>query len=918
MNGKALGLGIDEIYSAALERDEPAARAAYLDEACGSDIDLRRRVERLLGARMERGRFLETPAVGPAIDFGEGPAPEGSCAIIGPYKLLEPIGEGGMGVVYMAEQTHPVRRKVALKIIKPGMDTRQVIARFEAERQALALMDHPNIARVLDAGATESGRPYFVMELVRGVPITDYCDRSKLPVPERLNLFVQVCQAVQHAHQRGIIHRDLKPSNVLVTLHDGVPVPKVIDFGIAKATSQQLTEKTLFTGFAQLVGTPLYMSPEQAEMSGLDVDTRSDIYSLGVLLYELLVGTTPFDQDTFRTAAFDEIRRIIREQEPPRPSTRLTAMGEALTTVSSNRRTDPRHLDRILRGELDWIVMKCLEKDRTRRYETASGLARDLSRHLADQPVEAGPPSGWYRFAKFARRNRAGLMTAALVVAALAAGTAVSTWQAIRATRAEQGTAAALTDAQRRAMESQAVVDFLVKDLIAAASPGQNQGPKTTVEEVLARAEAKVEGRFAGQPLVEAAIRHALGRSYYELERGDKAAQHLNRAAELRRTHLGSEHLDTLASLYELTQALHVRDFWDMERQKEVAALCRLVVDARRRVLGPDHPDTIESLQHLGFILRVAGRPDEALALFRRTYDAQARLWGPEDPRTLNSLQGLAQAQWSVGRREESIDLGRRVLELRLRVQAPDHPQVLWALQSLVMALQEMGRFEDAAGVSEQMLELNERVYGLYSQSTGCAFSLWYRTLKGCGRWDDIRVISGRWLAKLVRLTPDQDGRASDPELRHRRAERLVQLVWQLVTLPDPGRIDAHACVRAGEEAIALSPDSTYVDHFARYANARTTLALAYYRAGAWNKAIATLDRATGTRDGDDGLNWLILAMAHARRGDLPQARIWFDRVAQWREEHPDRNEWLERLRAEAKGLLGIEKKDGARPTPVS
>jgi serine/threonine protein kinase len=601
----------------------PAAevRGAYLDQVCGQNGELRDRLDALLRAYDQERSFLEEPPAGPGapptVDVP--PIAEGPGTVIGPYKLLESIGEGGMGVVYMAEQVRPVRRKVALKIIKPGMDTRQVIARFEAERQALALMDHPNIARVLDAGATESGRPYFVMELVRGVPITDYCDRSKLPVPERLNLFVQVCQAVQHAHQRGIIHRDLKPSNVLVTLHDGVPVPKVIDFGIAKATGQQLTEKTLFTGFAQFIGTPLYMSPEQAEMSGLDVDTRSDIYSLGVVLYELLTGTTPFDQDTFRTAAFDEIRRIIREQEPRRPSTRLTTLGETLATVSANRQTDPRHLNRILRGELDWIVMKCLEKDRTRRYETASGLAADLMRHLADQPVEAGPPSGWYRFAKFARRNRAGLMTAALVVAALAAGTAVSTWQAVRATRAEWKTAAALTEAQRRTTESQAVVDFLIKDLIAAASPGQNQGPKTPVEEVLARADASVEGRFAQQPLVEAAIRHALGRSYLELERHDKAEQHLNRAIALRRTHLGPDHPDTLASLFALTQMLHVRDFWDPERQKEAAALCRQVADARRRVLGPDHPDTVYSLEHLAFILRVAGRPRRSPCSSRRT-----------------------------------------------------------------------------------------------------------------------------------------------------------------------------------------------------------------------------------------------------------------------------------------------------------
>ena len=333
--------------------------------------------------------------------FDQPPIIEQPGSTIGPYKLLEQIGEGGMGTVFMAEQSQPVRRKVALKIIKPGMDTKQVIARFEAERQALALMDHPNIAKVHDGGTTEAGRPYFVMELVRGIPITDYCDREHLTIPERLDLFVLVCRAVQHAHQKGIIHRDLKPSNVMVTVIDGVPVPKVIDFGVAKATGQSLTDHTLFTAFHQFVGTPLYMSPEQADLAGVDVDTRSDIYSLGVLLYELLTGTTPFDQDTFRTAALDEMRRIVREEEPPKPSARLSTLRDTPTSVSANRNANPRQLNRVVRGELDWIVMKALEKDRARRYETANDFAADVMRHLTDQPVGACPPSAWYRFSKY-------------------------------------------------------------------------------------------------------------------------------------------------------------------------------------------------------------------------------------------------------------------------------------------------------------------------------------------------------------------------------------------------------------------------------------------------------------------------------------------------------------------------------------
>jgi tetratricopeptide (TPR) repeat protein len=408
------------IFLAALEIDDAVERSAYLDRACAGDPALRSQVEQLLMAHQGPGRFMERPAAALVAAVDE-PICERPGTVIGPYKLLEQIGEGGFGVVFLAEQLQPVRRKVALKVLKPGMDTRQVVARFEAERQALALMDHPNIAQVFDGGATASGRPYFVMELVRGIPLTEFCDRNRLSVRERLELFVGVCQAVQHAHQKGIIHRDLKPSNILVTRHDDKAVPKVIDFGVAKATGQPLTDKTLFTNFAQLIGTPLYMSPEQAGQSGLDIDTRSDIYSLGVLLYELLTGTTPFDQERLRTVGYDELRRIIREEEPAKPSTRISTLGPAAATVSANRQSDPRRLRQLFRGELDWIVMKALEKDRNRRYETASAFAADVQRYLNNEPVLACPPSAWYRFRKFARRNQAALATAAVVALAVLA-----------------------------------------------------------------------------------------------------------------------------------------------------------------------------------------------------------------------------------------------------------------------------------------------------------------------------------------------------------------------------------------------------------------------------------------------------------------------------------------------------------------
>ena len=428
------------IFLAACEKSL-AERRTFLDAATGEDAALRARVEALLAAHDDPDSYLDeqAAALGPTVNHvPAAPLAEQVGTLIGPYKLLEQIGEGGMGVVYMADQQKPVRRRVALKIIKAGMDTRQVIARFEAERQALAIMDHSNIARVLDAGATDSGRPYFVMELVRGIPITEYCDRNNLPVHERLELFVQVCHAVQHAHQKGIIHRDIKPSNVLVTLNDGRPVPKVIDFGVAKATNQQLTEKTLFTAFAQMVGTPLYMSPEQAEMSSLDIDTRSDIYSLGVLLYELLTGTTPFDQERLRAAAYGEMIRIIREEEPPKPSTRISTLGVARTATAAHRQIDAHRLGQLVRGDLDWIVMKALEKDRTRRYDTAGDFAADVVRHLGDEPVEACPPSAAYRIRKFIRRNRLQVAVAAVMILLLVGGTVASTLGLVWANRAER------------------------------------------------------------------------------------------------------------------------------------------------------------------------------------------------------------------------------------------------------------------------------------------------------------------------------------------------------------------------------------------------------------------------------------------------------------------------------------------------
>jgi serine/threonine protein kinase/tetratricopeptide (TPR) repeat protein len=451
-----------DIFIAALQKEDPAERQAYLDEACARQPELRQQVEDLLRLHEGAGSFLQKPAAepvatGPFPGAGEhAPPPEARGTVIGPYKLIEQIGEGGMGTVWMAQQTEPIKRLVAVKLIKAGMDSRPVIARFEAERQALALMDHAHIARVLDAGTTGAARPYFVMDLVKGVPITRYCDEYRLTTRQRLELFIPVCQAIQHAHQKGVIHRDLKPNNVLVALYDGRPVPKVIDFGVAKAAGQQLTDKTLVTGFGTVVGTLEYMSPEQAEVNQLDIDTRSDIYSLGVLLYELLTGTTPLEHRRVKGAGLLEALRIIREEETPRPSTRLST-AEELPTIAANRGTEPKKLSALFRGELDWIVMKALEKDRNRRYETANGLADDVQRYLADEPVLACPPSAGYRLRKFVRRNRGPVVAAGVVLLCLVAGTVGTTAGLVWAVRERDKKAGALiAETNAREAEGQA------------------------------------------------------------------------------------------------------------------------------------------------------------------------------------------------------------------------------------------------------------------------------------------------------------------------------------------------------------------------------------------------------------------------------------------------------------------------------
>jgi serine/threonine protein kinase/tetratricopeptide (TPR) repeat protein len=714
-----------DLVAEALEH-AAADRDAFIDRACAGDDAMASEARSLIAAASQAGGFLEQPT---KAEFRRGESTaaigEGPGAVIGNYKLLQQIGEGGFGVVFLAEQREPVRRQVALKIIKLGMDTRAVVARFEAERQALAMMDHPNIARVLDAGATESGRPYFVMDLVQGDPIVQHCDRHGLDTRERLELFCQVCRAVQHAHTKGVIHRDIKPGNVLVATVDGRAVPKVIDFGIAKATEGRLTEKTFFTEFRQMIGTPAYMSPEQAGGSG-DIDTRTDVYSLGVLLYELLTGVTPFDPQELRSAAWGEMQRIIREEDPPKPSTRLSTMRDGLPSVAAQRHTEPSQLTAMVRGDLDWIVMRCLEKDRGRRYQSAGSLVDEINRHLTGEAVEAAPPDVWYRGRKFVRRHRVWLSAIGCIAAALLAGLVATGYGMYRAVKAERlaierfeqaeharadaenaraEAVAAKDKAERFNRIANAVTEFFTQDLLNLA-PRPAGAPEVTVRELLDAVPQKIDKYFKSEPAVEGIIRERVGQLYRRLGELKRSTDYLVEAIPLLETGLGAENKATLSAVQRLGELR-----MDEAKYEEAAALFDKAYQGRLHAYGTDYSMTLNSLVRRGAARASAGRIEEGLADIRSALDVTEKKEGRDGRNFVVSTIDLMALLNQAGRWDESLKLGNELLDTIHRTQGPIAPLEWPVRQSMSTSLCLLGRGAEALAQADDVMRIVNSIY---------------------------------------------------------------------------------------------------------------------------------------------------------------------------------------------------------------
>jgi serine/threonine protein kinase/tetratricopeptide (TPR) repeat protein len=859
-----------DVFEAALELP-PEDRAAYLEGACGDDAGLRQRLDGLLQKHDQAGSFLEDPAISALATVDDPAVSERPGTVIGPYKLLEQIGEGGFGIVFMAEQQQPLRRKVALKVLKPGMDTKQVIARFEAERQALALMDQPNIARVLDGGAMPSGRPYFVMELVKGMPITDYCDQSQLTPRERLELFLPVCQAVQHAHQKGIIHRDIKPSNVLVTLQDGLPLVKVIDFGIAKALGQQLTDKTLFTNFAQLLGTPLYMSPEQAAFSNVDVDTRSDIYSLGVLLYELLTGTTPFDKERLREAGYDEMRRIIREEEPSKPSTRVSTLGQAATTVSTNRKSNPRRLSQLFRGELDWIVMRCLEKDRNRRYVTANSLALDLQRYLHHEPVQACPQSAMYRLRKFGRRNKGMLVTAALL--------GMTFLVAVGAVAGSFGWAA--RDRAARVAVAEANVSQALNDAIAL----EDQAKWLEALEAVKRA----EGFLPGTSSVDLSERaHELRRDVEMVRR----VTDMRLARALGNAGVGYDHAWADTAYAEAFREYGV----DVDVLMPMEAAARI----RSRRIRPELAAALDYWASQRRNHKPDGTGWRRIVAVARAADPEA--WRNQVRDAMEQVDRTALVKLAASQRLG--DLPRETLSLL--------GEVLEGLgsgqQSLAVLRFAQLKYPDDFHITFQLAWAFDHQTG---ERTGEEVIRFYTVARALNPGN---VLTNIILAHVLQRHGKHDEAAAvfrkvtELDVTHVRlpGPQLNQLAWLLITSRNANLRSPRQAVELAQKAVELTPrDASYWN----------TLGVARYRAGNWKDAIIALQKSLGLHQGHDSYNWFFLAMAHGQLGEIDAARDCYRQGVEWMQKNDPNDGELRLFRAEAEGLLKVPRND-AQGTP--
>lgn len=854
-----------EIFAQALEL-EASKRGAFLDEACGGDAELREQVESLLSAMDEageRGFFGQpTSGTGEAGDGGLLPEDIRAGEVIGPYRIVEQIGEGGFGRVYRAEQGAPIRREVALKIIKLGMDTRQVISRFETERQALALMDHPSIATVFDAGATEQGRPYFVMELVQGQPITKYSDERMLGIEERLALFCRVCEAVQHAHQKGIIHRDLKPSNVLVSDQGGKHIPKVIDFGVAKAIDTELGAHFTQTQAQQLVGTPAYMSPEQTGATEGGIDTRSDVYSLGVVLYELITGVTPIDSETQSRSSYEQVQRLIRESTPPKPSTRLSA-GETSIAVAEQRHSEPRKLMQQVRGDLDWIVMKALEKDPGRRYDTVAALADDLGRYLADEPVLARPPSRMYTTRKFVQRNRGAVIAGVSLILILFLGIIGTTWGMVWAldererarvlaekemqaqVAASEAAEQAASEAERASREAQTAEElsrFFVMDVLSAADPARTADRELSVREALINASVNIEGRFVDRPDFEMKIHNALGYLFSRLGVLERAEHHHRREWALTEQEFGAQSFESARLMHSVVSDLamqgrdaeaidltrrqleilgqletpeaaqmRLRSLGNMgallvrtERVTEAAPILSEVLELKRAQFGDRHPTTLNSAESLAVVLGRIGEHERALGLAREAYSGQVEVLGGGDPRALNSLVNLTLSLGRLGQYGEAQELLRTGIEDAMVRLGEEHPTSIYLRSNYARSLYDDGQFEAAEREVNALLPVIEsKDPGMLEQQSRVTLSILASCLIERGAFGEALEVTTRALGSARSALPEGDARIADFLSAH--AGVLTDL--QRFEEAETALREAWACVdREGAIADQLQP----------------------------------------------------------------------------------------------------------------